>query len=76
MKMKNTRDGQVWEWLDEPRQMYVVLKTTFVENSLGETLPSHEMLCLNTGEIVYNYIERDKFEIFANCENPDRRRLF
>lgn len=76
MGILRDRRGQVWEWLSRPVERYYITKSWAAEYPPdGMPITVHEMINLNTGELVDRYYERHKFEELAVGDNPEMTRL-
>lgn len=64
--MKTTfvdRRGQVWEWLSTPVERFYVIRSWIGEHwADGMPVLCHELMSLNTGERVPDYVESKPFE--------------
>ena len=74
-KLKD-RKGQVWEWLTPPVERYYITKSWLGEHFAdGMPVTFHEMINLNTGVLIEQYIENDLFEDLSVGANPEMQRL-
>ncbi len=80
MKPKNTilkdRKGQVWEWTTAPVERCYVMKSWLGDHPAdGMPITYHELLSLNTGKLVEEYIEMVPFELLEHGDDPEMKRL-
>ncbi len=70
------RRGQVWEWITPPVERYYITKSWVGEHPAdGMPVTFHEMINLNNGTLVEEYMEYDPFENLAKGLDPEMRRL-
>jgi len=80
MKSKSSilkdRKGQVWEWTTEPVERCYVMKSWLGEHPADEMpITFHELLSLNSGKLVEEYIEMVPFESLEGGDDPEMKRL-
>lgn len=70
------RKGQVWEWLTSPVERCYVMKSWLgVHPADGMPITCHELLSLNSGILVEEYIEMTPFELLESGIDPEMKRL-
>jgi len=70
------RKGQVWEWLTPPVERCYVVKSWLGEHPAdGMPITFHEMINLNNGSLVEEYIEMTPFESLEEGSDPEMKRL-
>jgi hypothetical protein len=70
------RKGQVWEWLTSPvERCYVMRSWLGAHPADGMPITYHELVSLNTGILVEEYIEMTDFEALEAGGDPEMRRL-
>ncbi len=73
--LKN-RKGQVWEWLSPPIERCYVVKSWLGEHP-ADSMPItyHEMIDLDSGMLVEEYIETIPFESLELGTDPEMKRI-
>lgn len=70
------RRGQVWEWLTPPVERYYITKSWVGEHpGDGQPVTYHEMINLNNGTLVEEYMEYHPFETLCVGDDPEMTRL-
>lgn len=70
------RKGQVWEWLTEPIERYYIVRSWAADHPAdGMPITYHEMINLNNGTLIEEYIEYISFENLATGNDPEMQRL-
>lgn len=70
------RRGQVWEWNTPPVERYYITKSWLGEHPAdGQPVTFHEMINLNNGVLVEEYMEYHVFETLSSGKNPEMMRL-
>ncbi len=70
------RKGQVWEWTTSPVERCYVMRSWLGEHP-ADNMPItyHELLSLNSGKLVEEYIEMVPFESLELGVDPEMKRL-
>lgn len=70
------RKGQVWEWLTPPVERCYVVKSWLGEHPAdGMPITFHQMINLNDGVLIEEYIEMTSFESLEEGQDPEMKRL-
>lgn len=70
------RKGQVWEWLTAPVERCYVVKSWLGEHPAdGMPITFHELINLDSGVLIEEYIEMTPFESLQEGDVPEMKRL-
>jgi hypothetical protein len=70
------RRGQIWEWITDPVERYYIVKSWLGEHPAdGMPVTYHEMINLNNGVLVEQYMEHVLFETLSTGNVPEMNRL-
>ncbi len=70
------RKGQVWEWLTAPVERCYVVKSWLGEHPAdGMPITFHELINLDSGVLIEEYIEMTSFESLQEGDVPEMKRL-
>ncbi len=70
------RRGQIWEWNANPGGRYYIVRS-HVGDHPADNMPVmfHDMLDLNSGELIEGYVEMTNFERLETPNDPEMRRI-
>ena len=70
------RKGQVWEWLTAPIERCYIVKSWLGEHPAdGMPITFHELINLDSGVLIEEYIEMTPFESLQEGDMPEMKRL-